>query len=593
MKNLQDHQRRLLVTRPTKVGARNRSSRRGAPPISPPLAQLFLLIAIVLTLVVSLPGPLLSYSLPTQTPSSGAHRSLDIGYEHLLNPSNASLNTNEAKHNERRLAQSRNYVINNNENNVAPRAVTVEARVETESSGGQQQQQHSDVTNHASLNQRHPQWQVLFSRLARHQQQQPDMFATKHVSNYDQDSSNENKVVSVEMFSPKDSGHVIEGGTELTDSDEDDDDDGGNQSTNQSNPPVASLNSRILATTTMTATANSDPPASRRQFSSHWPAHGGEKSAQKLDRMIWSKRCEDQMNMTNRERVPCRNFGSGITVGRSHVDPLVKESALPNKSRAQHVNSTLSALNRDETSANEEMRVINDDDDLIVSRFDVIADPNDHRFSECDEMFLLDDYRPKLSKSSRRRRRSHEQLEELSLPEPLISDKMLQTIYFGGFFPWLADKRTQTYLDAGPGYGSNSGNNYPSNEYRLNNNVQSKRKTKHKNNGYLYHANDMMGSPSADNLQIASHQEKQHQSPPAQPQASTSANTQYTSSETRHQLGKFILPAVRLALDHINTNRSILSAYKLEVVPRDTQVSSVFYLVQIRRFLSLKHNFKV
>lgn len=42
-------------------------------------------------------------------------------------------------------------------------------------------------------------------------------------------------------------------------------------------------------------------------------------------------------------------------------------------------------------------------------------------------------------------------------------------------------------------------------------------------------------------------------------------------------LGLSMWPAVRLALDHINNNSTILRNYKLEIVPRDTQVSSIIY----------------
>lgn len=40
-----------------------------------------------------------------------------------------------------------------------------------------------------------------------------------------------------------------------------------------------------------------------------------------------------------------------------------------------------------------------------------------------------------------------------------------------------------------------------------------------------------------------------------------------------NQLGKLVLPAVRLALEHINRNRTLLRNYRLEIVPSDTQVS--------------------
>lgn len=132
----------------------------------------------------------------------------------------------------------------------------------------------------------------------------------------------------------------------------------------------------------------------------------------------------------------------------------------------------------------------------------------------------------------------------------------LQTIYFGGFFPWLTDEESGTTLaghnqldleggvdDAEPS-SMISGSGY---ETASKKSKQQQRKRKQQ-----YTADN-----SSNNL----------------PPLASSATS--FSSENRHQLGRFILPAVRLALDHINTNNSVLSSYKLEIVPRDTQVSCI------------------
>lgn len=166
------------------------------------------------------------------------------------------------------------------------------------------------------------------------------------------------------------------------------------------------------------------------------------------------------------------------------------------------------------------------------------------------------------------------------MPEPLLADKTshVQTIYFGGFFPWLADKRTQANPDmSSPSsnlvsqHALNDGQTYGARSAHL-------KQARNKNNGYRRTKDEFMGSSMFDKPQAANSLSGLHQS--ASQPASTSA-MQYTNSENRHQLGMFILPAVRLALDHINSNHSILSAYKLEVVPRDTQVS----------YLSFSHMF--
>lgn len=128
-----------------------------------------------------------------------------------------------------------------------------------------------------------------------------------------------------------------------------------------------------------------------------------------------------------------------------------------------------------------------------------------------------------------------------------VPEKM-QTIYFGGFFPWLTDEESGSSLaynqvDLDESSGSMIKGDYESPAHRLKKQQQPRR-----NKQPLV----------ADN--VTSHLPL------------TSSATSF-SSENRHQLGRFILPAVRLALDHINTNKSVLSSYKLEIVPRDTQVS--------------------
>lgn len=134
-----------------------------------------------------------------------------------------------------------------------------------------------------------------------------------------------------------------------------------------------------------------------------------------------------------------------------------------------------------------------------------------------DDLFLAQDRRGRRKRSRR-----------LSDKQP-AGARHLQTIYFGGFFPWLVD-------EAGGG------------------------------------AQRRLGQSSSGKPSIRQHQRKLGES--KQDNVSAGGGQQQVGSpESRHQLGRFILPAVRLALDHINNNHSVLGAYKLEVVPRDTQVS--------------------
>lgn len=159
----------------------------------------------------------------------------------------------------------------------------------------------------------------------------------------------------------------------------------------------------------------------------------------------------------------------------------------------------------------------------------------------------------------------------------------LQTIYFGGFFPWL-DEVTQVAnpLSKQP-LASNAANELATSRESLGSSSSSskqKQARKRKQQMLLFH--------QELEQQQQQHLESQHSQPQQQAQlpqssyenvtltSSSASATSYTSPENRHQLGRFILPAVRLALDHINTNASVLGSYRLEIVPRDTQVSNMY-----------------
>lgn len=180
----------------------------------------------------------------------------------------------------------------------------------------------------------------------------------------------------------------------------------------------------------------------------------------------------------------------------------------------------------------------------------------------------------------------------------------LQTIYFGGFFPWLTDELpTEATSDDGR---TSQGQRLPNGEIKpaavfnspttstmINGNQeyqlkreqlkqkqqQAKQSKKRKQQQHYGNSSSSSSSASAPASTSASG------SLLSTPTTSVSSfnNLQYTAtssstSENRHQLGRFILPAVRLALDHINNNNTILGSYKLEIVPRDTQVSRIEYL---------------
>jgi len=117
-----------------------------------------------------------------------------------------------------------------------------------------------------------------------------------------------------------------------------------------------------------------------------------------------------------------------------------------------------------------------------------------------------------------------------------LSEESLETIYFGGFFPWLTDEDAKLATSSQPNSASSSPN----------------------------------GAKASDRER--EDQSKGHQGESAPSSQGLAAGAAH-SPESRHQLGRFILPAVRLALDHINSNTSVLGSYKLEIVPRDTKVS--------------------
>lgn len=224
---------------------------------------------------------------------------------------------------------------------------------------------------------------------------------------------------------------------------------------------------------------------------------------------------------------------------------------------------------------------------------DLMVQSNDHDVEELyeyDNLFLLHDYRPKKLLSNRmattkalkdvkmnRDRRSDGAASSYTF-SPSDKTTQVQTIYFGGFFPWLADENAQFHSggQAQESHFNTMINSFDepqrtsnlNSDHSISNDKQSirqKQRRKGKTSRQQQHQDNVTLSGQ---LQANNHKHQlNHQ------QTMTSANAQYTS-ESRHQLGKFILPAVRLALDHINTNHSVLAAYKLEVVPRDTQVSS-------------------
>lgn len=127
-----------------------------------------------------------------------------------------------------------------------------------------------------------------------------------------------------------------------------------------------------------------------------------------------------------------------------------------------------------------------------------------------------------------------------------FADNKLATIYFGGFFPWLTndqDSASQSADQSSP-FGTRSKGVKPNMEQHLNK---------------------------------AEHRWEERHEKRSNPQLANSLVT--NSSSGRYQLGRFLLPAVRLALDHINKNSTLLSSYRLEIVPRDTQVSNRKVLV--------------
>lgn len=136
------------------------------------------------------------------------------------------------------------------------------------------------------------------------------------------------------------------------------------------------------------------------------------------------------------------------------------------------------------------------------------------------------------------------------------SKNQKQTIYFGGFFPWLTDEETQMASTAA------AADQSPVAARSRQQPKQLKKRKQINGDEQLTTSNSATKPPFANST------------PTSTLISSIISSSSYsTSPESRHQLGRFILPAVRLALDHINKNSSVLSNYQLEIVPRDTQVS--------------------
>lgn len=140
-----------------------------------------------------------------------------------------------------------------------------------------------------------------------------------------------------------------------------------------------------------------------------------------------------------------------------------------------------------------------------------------------------------------------------------------QTIYFGGFFPWLAGSGEEQFT---PDTSASTGAHHPrqpnqSFQYSLQG---------VKPNLAQKHAHQHLGQVKGQHHEQHQRQYENRSSLATQSQLADSLVTS-NAAGSRYQLGRFLLPAVRLALDHINKNSTLLGSYRLEIVPRDTQVS--------------------
>lgn len=147
--------------------------------------------------------------------------------------------------------------------------------------------------------------------------------------------------------------------------------------------------------------------------------------------------------------------------------------------------------------------------------------------------------------------------------EPLdLADNKIraQTIYFGGFFPWLTgsaeEQQSMEDATAGAHYHSQPDQSFQSKPKGVKPNLVQEQTREH------------LG-------QVAEQHKRQYENRSSLAIQGQLADSLVTSNAAggRYQLGRFLLPAVRLALDHINKNSTLLGSYRLEIVPRDTQVS--------------------
>lgn len=192
--------------------------------------------------------------------------------------------------------------------------------------------------------------------------------------------------------------------------------------------------------------------------------------------------------------------------------------------------------------------------------------------------------------------------DEVSSSDNIVHDgdkNKLATIYFAGFFPWLTDEvygPDRGHMNSSHHFGvprlepSQSENLASSGELvdesrmaaAINGGqISQLRRAKQKQSAKL-RAQDYMPPREYSTNATTSYNEpsKYKQEEPLGSKGPANGNFLRSSTTiARHnnygQLGRIILPAVRLALDHINNNNSILSSYRLEIVPRDTQVSSI------------------
>lgn len=149
----------------------------------------------------------------------------------------------------------------------------------------------------------------------------------------------------------------------------------------------------------------------------------------------------------------------------------------------------------------------------------------------------------------------------------------VHTIYFGGFFPWLGeDMRSASQGAASPKASGPSSQQQQQVKMRpANRKRKQQQRQLNKHQPQLQQQQQQQALAAAAGAAYANESAAAGSSPLSASFASPKGADIW---DDRHQLGRSILPAVRLALDHINKNKTILPSYRLEIMPRDTQVSS-------------------